>query len=152
MKFPLWGSYWGLDPQDVPRSEFLMVHSIQLVETEIVRCLSSWCVAYCIFVMLHIAGIRLYWEVPFPGQILLSFWGLLWWGSGMSTRPSKGIFLRQNTHSKPLCSFLRFSVRVGREPEKPGEKKSKLVTQQTKVTNVPLEAGLTYRHETSSEC
>jgi hypothetical protein len=49
--FPFGGPFGGLDPQDVPRSEFLMVHSIQLGETDILRYFTSWCVAA--FVTLH---------------------------------------------------------------------------------------------------
>jgi hypothetical protein len=72
-------------------------------------------------------------------------------GSDMSTRPPKGTSLRQNTHFEPSCTFLRFSVRAGREPEETGKKVEK-VTQSLYVTYVPLKAGLTYRHGTSGKC
>jgi hypothetical protein len=36
--------------------------------------------------------------IPLPGEILVSFWGLVWWGSGLSTSLPKGTSLRQNTH------------------------------------------------------
>jgi hypothetical protein len=56
------------------------------------------------------------------GQFLGDYSGV---GSGMSTRPPKGTSLRQNTHFEPSCTFLRLSVRAGREPEKTGKKKVK---------------------------
>jgi hypothetical protein len=56
------------------------------------------------------------------GQFLGDYSGV---GSGMSTRPPKGTSLRQNTHFEPSCTFLRLSVRAGREPEKTGKKKKK---------------------------
>jgi hypothetical protein len=70
----------------------------------------------------------------------------------MSTRPRKGTSLGQNTHFDPSCTFLRLSVRAGREPQKTDKKVNKKVTQSLYVTNVPPEAGLTYRHETSGKC
>jgi hypothetical protein len=54
------------------------------------------------------------------GQFLGDYSGV---GSGMSTRPPKGTSLRQNTHFEPSCTFLRLSVRAGREPEKTGKVK-----------------------------
>jgi hypothetical protein len=44
-------------------------------------------------------------------------------GGGMSIKPSKGTFLRQNTHFEQSCTFLRLSVHAGREPDKTGKKK-----------------------------
>jgi hypothetical protein len=56
------------------------------------------------------------------GQFLGDYSGV---GSGILTRPPKGTSLRQNTHFEPSCTFLRLSVRAGREPEKTGKKSKK---------------------------
>jgi hypothetical protein len=98
------------------------------------------------------------WYFVYNGKSLfpVKFWPVLGdysgVGSDMSIRPPKGTSLRQNTHFEPSCTFLRLSVRAGREPQKPGKKKVKKVTETLYFTYVPLEAGLTYRHGTSGEC
>jgi hypothetical protein len=152
LEFPLGGPFGRFEPQDVPRSEFLIVHYIQLVETEIFRYFTSWCIAYCIFVALHFAEIRFSFTIgnPYSPSNFGQFWGdYSGVGSGMSTRPRKGTSLRQNTHFEPSCTFLRLSVPAGREPEKTCTKR---VTKSLYFTYVPLEAGLTYRHGTSGKC
>jgi hypothetical protein len=102
-------------------------------------------------VTLHVAGIRLQWEIPIPGQILVSFWRITpvyeveCQPDPQKTRPwirTRILSHHALFYDSPFGLGVNLKKRV----------KKKKVTQSLYVINVLLEAGLTYRHGTFGKC
>jgi hypothetical protein len=124
LEFPLWGSFGGFDPKKPPirisNRSFNAARrdgNFEVFHVVVCRILHFRDVAYCwnSFIMGNP-----YFRSNF-GKFSGDYSGV---GSGMSTKLPKGMSLRQNTHFEPSCTFLRLSIRAGREPEKTGKKKS----------------------------